>query len=101
MKTAAEEAHALRYMMRCLGVKVEHATPILGDNKAVIQNSTLPDSLLKKKHVAIAYHKRRESAAAGAVHSLKTKGDWNFADILTKATVLKTLARHVNGMSTG
>ena len=101
MKTAVEEAHALRYMMRCLGVKVEHATPILGDNKAVIQNSTLPDSLLKKKHVAIAYHKTRESAAAGAVHPLKTKGDWNFSDILTKATVLKTLARHVNGMSSG
>jgi hypothetical protein len=101
MKTAVEEVHALRYMMRCLGVKVEHATPILGDNKAVIQNATLPESLLKKKHVAIAYHKTRESAASGATHPLKTKGDWNFADIFTKATTQGVLARHVTGMSSG
>ena len=99
MKTAVEEVHALRYMLRCLGVKVEHSTPILGDNKAVIQNSTLPDSLLKKKHVAIAYHKTRESAAAGTIHPLKTKGEWNFADIFTKATNAAVLSRHRNGMA--
>ena len=101
MKNAVEEVHAMRYMLRCLGVKVEHATPILGDNKAVIQNSTLPDSLLKKKHVAIAYHKTRESAAAGVVHPVKTKGDWNFADILTKATTANVHSRHITGMSRG
>ena len=73
MKTAVEEVHALRHMMRCLGVKVEHDTPILGDDKAVIQNATLPGSLLKRKHVAIAYHKTCESVASGAIYPLKTK----------------------------
>eukprot|EP00957_Ditylum_brightwellii_P122348 9330455-Ditylum_brightwellii.AAC.1 len=33
--------------------------------------STVLDSLLKKKHVAIAYHKTRESVAAGITHPVK------------------------------
>ena len=40
---------------------------------------------LKKKHVAIAYHKTWESAAAGIVHPIKIKSEHTFADILTKA----------------
>ena len=58
MRTAIEEVQSVRYMLRCLGVKVKHATLICGDNKGVIQNCSLPESLLKKKHVAIAYHKK-------------------------------------------
>ena len=48
------------------------------------------DSLLKKKHVAIAYHRTREAAAAGIVHPIKIDGKNNFADILTKAVTGKT-----------
>jgi hypothetical protein len=55
MKTAVEELIAVRYMLRCLGVKVLHASLICGDNLGVIQNCTIKDSLLKKKHIAIAY----------------------------------------------
>lgn len=101
MKTAVEEIVAIRYMLRCLGVKVESPSPLLGDNKGVIQNSTLPDSILKKKHVAISYHKTRECTAAGIVHPLKTKGDWNFSDIMTKATTEKVFRQHVGGMTSG
>ena len=90
MRTAVEEVQAVRYMLRCLGVKVKHASLICGDNKGVIQNSTLPESLLKKKHVAIAYHKTREASAAGIVHPIKIKSEHNFADILTKAVTGKT-----------
>ena len=35
-------------MLRCLGVKVKHVALICGDNKDVIQNCTILDSLLKK-----------------------------------------------------
>ena len=90
MRTAVEEVQAVRYMLRCLGVKVKHATLICGDNQGVIQNSTIQDSLLKKKHVAIAYHKTREAAAAGIVHPIKIRSEHNFADILTKAVTGKT-----------
>ena len=48
MRTAVEEVQAVRYMLRCLGVKVKHASLICGDNKGVVQNCTIPDSLLNK-----------------------------------------------------
>ena len=56
----------------------------------VIQNSTIAESLLKKKHVTIAFHKTRESAAAGICHPINMKSKDNFADILTKAVTGKT-----------
>ena len=53
MKTGVKETIAIRYMMRCLGVNVETASLLCGDNMSVIQNRTIKSSLLKKKHVAI------------------------------------------------
>ena len=97
MKTAVEELIAVRYMLRCLGVRIEHASFICGDNKGVIQNATLADSVLKKKHVAIAYHKTREAAAAGIAHPIKIAGTDNFADCLTKGQTGKTFSRLVGG----
>jgi hypothetical protein len=101
MKNGTEEVIALRYMLRCLGVKVEYASPICGDNQGVVQNSTISDSLLKKKHVAIAYHKTRESAAAGISHPIKTGGADNYADVMTKAQTLKTFSAQVGGFMHG
>ena len=98
MKTAVEEVVSVRYMLRCLGVKVSKPTPVLGDNRSVILNSTIPSSLLKKKHIAIAYHKTREATATGIVHPLKMKGEYNFADVCTKSQDRKTFAYLVNGM---
>jgi hypothetical protein len=98
MKTAVEELIAVRYMLRCLGVKVEHASMICGDNLGVIQNATISESLLKKKHVAIAYHKTREAAAAGICHPIKMGGVNNFADTLTKAQTIETFARWSVGL---
>ena len=85
MSTAVEEVQSVRYMLRCLGVKVKHASLICGDNKGVIHNVEIPYSLLKKKHVSIAYHMTREAAASGICHPIKINSEHNFADILTKA----------------
>ena len=90
MRTAVKEVQSVRYMLRFLGVKVKHASLICGDNLGVIQNFTIPDILLKKKHIAIAYHRTRESAAAGICHPIKIKSEHNFADILTKPVTGKT-----------
>jgi hypothetical protein len=38
---AAEETIAIPYMLRCMGVKVEHASYVFGDNLGVIQNVTV------------------------------------------------------------
>ena len=54
MRHAVEEVVALRYMLRCLGVNVDTASAVYGENLGVIQNATIKDSLLKKKHLVIA-----------------------------------------------
>ena len=100
MKTAVEEVMSERYMLRCLGVKVTRLTPILGDNRSVIMNATIPSSLLKKKHVAISYHMTKEATAAEICRPLKTNGKWNFSDICTKAQVRKAHTFLVNGIMT-
>ena len=56
-----------------------------------MQNCTIPDSQIKKKHVAIAYHKTREVAAAGIVRPPKIKSSYNFADIFPEAVT----GRHI------
>ena len=90
MKTGVKETIAIRYMMRCLGVNVETASLLCGDNMGVIQKSTINSSLLKNKHVAILYHKTREAAASGTVHPIKTDLTINYADVLTRSQNLKT-----------
>jgi hypothetical protein len=85
MKTTCEETIAIRYMLRSLGVKVTRPTIMFGDNMAVIQNTTLSDSILKKKHVACSYHKTRECVAAGIVHPIKIDTAFNISDMLTKS----------------
>ena len=68
---ATEEAIELRYMLMSLGVPVKGPTKICGDNLGMIIYCANPDSEIKKKHVAISYHKLWESAAAGIVKPMK------------------------------
>ena len=101
MRTAVEVVQAVRYMLSCLGVKVKHASFIYGDNQGVIQNSTIAGSSLKKKHVAIAFHKTRESAASGICHPIKIRSEHNFVDLLTKAVTGKTFWSLYGGLTSG
>ena len=71
-------------MLRSLGVKVDKPTIMYGDNLGVIQSSTRPDSPLKKKNIAISYHKTRECVAAGIIEVRKVDTKDNLADPLTK-----------------
>jgi hypothetical protein len=54
------------------------------DNNSVVLSSTIPGSILKKKHNAIAYHKVRETIACGIMQLHYVSTEWNLADILTK-----------------
>ena len=71
-------------MLRSLGVPVKGATEICGYNLVIIISCTNPDLELKKKHVAISYHKLRESAAAEIVNPLNVCATVKQSDILTK-----------------
>eukprot|EP00957_Ditylum_brightwellii_P190537 14503596-Ditylum_brightwellii.AAC.1 len=101
MRTAVEEVQAIRYMLRCLGVKVKYSSLIRGDNHGVVLNSTVSDSLLKKKHVAIAYHKTREAAASRTIHPIKVASANTFADLLTKALTGKLFWRLYGELTRG
>ena len=84
MKTAVEQVEALRYKLCMMGVPLAGPTNVFCDNESVFINSTRPESTLKKKHNAIAYHRTREAIAAGIVRIAWEDGKTNISDLLTK-----------------
>jgi hypothetical protein len=84
MRIAVELIEALRYKLRMFGIPIEGPTNVYCDNEAVTKNVINPESTLKKKHDAIAYHRSREAVAAGTIRVTKEDGKTNLADILTK-----------------
>ena len=67
------------------GVPIDGVTSLLCDNEAVVRNTTAPESVLKKKHNSISYHRCREAAAAGTVQISKVPSKSNLADVGTKS----------------
>jgi hypothetical protein len=47
-----------------LGVALDRPALMLDDNMSVVLNTTVPSSVLKKKHNAIAYYRVREVISA-------------------------------------
>jgi dTDP-glucose pyrophosphorylase len=71
-------------MLRSLGVDLDGLTLMLGDNMSMVLNTSVPSSVLKKKHNAIALHRVREAIAAKVIRFADGKSDENVSDILTK-----------------
>ena len=71
-------------MFRYLEINVKGSMDICGENLGMIIPSTNLGSELKNKHVAISYHKLRESAAASIVNPIKVCTTVNRADIFTE-----------------
>ena len=86
MKIAVEMNEALRYKLRMFGVPIDCPSNIFCDNEAVYKNTTIPESVLKKKHHSIAYHRCREAVAAGTIRIAKQGTEKNLADFFTKVT---------------
>jgi len=84
LKTATEKIIALRYKLRMMGVPLEDPTFVRVDNMSVVYNSSIPQSVLKKKSNSIAYHFVREAAAAGIIQVDYEPTNTNLADICTK-----------------
>jgi hypothetical protein len=74
----------MRYKLRMLGIKVEESSVLVGDNMAVVINTTLPSSALKKKHQACNYHRIREAIAAKILLFGHIETNLNLADVCTK-----------------
>lgn len=87
LRIATKMIKSLRYKLRMFGIGIDGATDVFCDNKWLVTNSSIPSSVLNKKHNSICYHRVREAQAAGTIRVGWIKGDYNKADIATKTTL--------------
>ena len=73
-----------RYMLHTIGARIDGPALMLGDNMSVVLNTSVPSSVLKKKHCAISYHRVREAIAAKIMRFAHIPSTENIADVLTK-----------------
>jgi hypothetical protein len=84
LRIAKEMIVALRYKLRMFGVPVHRPANVFCDNNWVVKNTSIPQSMLQKKHNAINYHAICEAVAAGIMRVGKEDGMTNLADLFTK-----------------
>jgi hypothetical protein len=85
IKNGNKASRGLRYKLHMMGVPLREPTYILGDNvPVVIYNTQRPESVLKKKSIAICYHFMRESVAMGECLTAHIRTEDNPADLCTK-----------------
>jgi hypothetical protein len=84
LKTRIDKIKGLRYKLRMMGIPLDGHAHVRVDNMSVVKNTTVPESTLKKKSNAIAYHFVREAVASGIVRIAYEPSGSNKADILTK-----------------
>ena len=83
-RIATEQIIALRIQLRDMGIPIDGPSWMFGDNRSVITSSTIPSSMLSKRHNALAYHRVRAAVAAKVLYFCKIDGKENVADIMTK-----------------
>jgi hypothetical protein len=81
LQTALDMIEGLRYKLRMMGIPLDGKTSVFCDNEGVVKNTTAPESPLKKKHVAICYHRCREFLF---IQLAKEDTKTNLADVFTK-----------------
>ena len=82
MQLAVAMIKALKYKLWMFGIEImEGETKLYGDNNAVILNTSVPESTLKKKHRSMNYNYVRE---AGVALIFKVDTGSNLADLFTK-----------------
>ena len=90
LRITIEKVISLRYKLRMMGVSIDGSANIFMDNESVIKSGINPDTVLKKKHVSIAYHKARESFAANIITLYWVPSQENLADLFTKVLDVQT-----------
>jgi len=87
LRICTEMVEALRYKLRCFGIPIDEPCGIFCDNRSVATNSSIPRSVLNKRHNAICYHRVREAQATGVIRVGWIEGKYNVADLFTKTTL--------------
>ena len=100
-RVATEQIMDLRYTLRMMGVPIDEPAWMFGDNESVVKSSTIPHSMLTKRHNALAYHRVREAIASGVLYLKHIKGTENPADVLTKFLSHAVAMKHLQGLLFG
>ena len=83
LKLIVELVISFWYKLRMFGVQPEGSTDMFCDNKAVFNNTSTPESVLRNKNHRIEYHKCREAVAVPICRIAKEDTNTNLADLFT------------------
>ena len=83
-KTTTEQIMDFRILLRYIGDPILNKAYMFGDNKAVVASSTIPQSILNKRHNMLAYHRAREAIAAKIIEIHWCSSSQNISNILSK-----------------
>jgi hypothetical protein len=82
-RTATEQVIDNRLTLRHLGIPIRESI-MFGDNESVVNSSNVPAGKLHKRHVALSWHRLRETIAAKILRFVHIPGAINPADVLSK-----------------
>jgi len=87
MALGVELLEGLIYKLQMMGVPIEGYCHTCVDSMSVVNNTSIPESVLKKKSNTIAYHYVRSKCAEDVLRITYENTKTNLADILTKVQV--------------
>ena len=83
-QTGTEKCMDILATLRAMGVPLDGEAWLLGDNESVVTSSTIPHSVLGKRHNFLSCHHVRAAVAHKATKFCHVRTHQNIADILTK-----------------
>ena len=83
-RQCSEQIRGLQETLKSMGIPIERSAWMLGDNSSVITSSTIPSSLLKKRHHSLSYHYVRSCVAHEFIKFCFVNSKQNVADACTK-----------------
>ena len=84
MKVGVEMVEAIRYKLQMFGVPMYGYANVFCDNETVYNNTTTPESVLKKKHDSIAYHRCMEEVDDNTIRVSNQGTVNNLSNLFTK-----------------
>ena len=84
VRTRTEKIMDIRNNIRYLEVPLHEKCFIFGDNKSVVNSSSLADTKLHKHHIILSFRRVREAIIAGVMIFKFLVGKDNPADIISK-----------------
>ena len=98
MKQGVDVLRGIRFKLQIMCVNIDRPTYVYGDNISVINNTSTPDSVLKKKSNSICYHFVREDVAMTEFLTTHVPTARKWADLLTKVLFGKKRQELVQGV---